>query len=282
MDLVNGTRPPIGAHNTPAPQQAFEYAGGHRDLTIHDGLYLSVDRVPSPGHIPTLRRQSTKQLIHRFESMTNAAEMAQVKNPPGFTHTFSETDSHDMHRPSLTVAPHKSKRRSLSNSLRNFMSVFKKKKDKESDDDDYLPPSHIAEHSIAVLGERGFLPESWMISRPPEKDISSSLDGAGLHLSGSLLYLSRPSSHSPVWISCTVALYSSHLLVTWYTMHDALSSHTIQLDGFMDVHSLNERVLRPDTEGDLKTFELSFEGRPRETFAAPSMQDRARWVGAIW
>ena len=282
MNLANGTGPHIEACNIPSPEQAFGYAGEHRDLTVHDEPYLSIDQVPSPGYIPTLRRQSTKQLIHRFESMTSAAEMVQVKEPLGFTRTSSETDSHDMHRPFLVVESHKSKRRSLSNSLRNFMSVFKKKKDKGSDDDDYVPPYRIPEPNIAASGEPASLPISQMVSHPSEKEISLSPNKAGPVLCGALLYLSRPSSYPPVWMSCTVALYDSHLLIAWYTMRDTPSSHIIQLDGFMDVHSLNERVPRPDAEGDLKTFELSFESQPREMFAATSTQDRARWVGAIW
>ena len=283
MDATHNTGPHIGAYNTSTLEQAFEYAGGRGDLVTH-GPRLSIDRVPSPNHTPTLRRQSTKQLIHRFESMTDAAETVyvHVKRPFGSTRASSETDSRDMHRPFLTAAPHKSKRRSLSNSLRNFMSVFKKKKDKESDDDDYAPPHHAPELNIAALSEPAPLPKPQMVSRPSGKQITPSSNRAGPLLSGSLLYLSRPPSHIPVWMSCTVTLYDSYMLLTWYTMHDTPSSHIIQLDGFMDVRSLNERVLRPDTEGDLKTFELTFEGRPRETFAATSSQDRARWVGAIW
>lgn len=281
MDTAHSTEPHIGAYNTSALEQAFKYAGEREDLVTREP-YLSVDRVLSPSHAPTLCRQSTKQLIYRFESMTDAAEMVKVKRPPGSTRASSGTDPRNMHRPFLTVAPHKSKRRSLSNSLRNFMSVFKKKKDKESDDDDYVPSYHAPELHIAVPGEPTSLPKPQVVLRPSEKEIALTLNRAGSVLSGSLLYLSRPPSHPPVWMSCTVVLYDSHLLITWYTMHDTPSSRIIQLDGFMDVRSLNERVSRPDNEGDLKTFELTFEGRPRETFAATSSQDRARWVGAIW
>ena len=283
MDTIHSTASHIAAYNTSTLEQAFEYAGERGDLVAH-GPRLSIDQVLSPDHTPALRRQSTKQLIHRFESMTGAAGTVQVhvKRPFGSTRATSETDSREMHRPFLTAAPHKSKRRSLSNSLRNFMSVFKKKKDKESDDDDYAPPYHVPELNVAAPGEPASLPKPQVVSRPSWKEIAPSSNRAGPLFSGSLLYLSRPPSQLPVWMSCTVALYDSHLLLTWYTMHDTPSSHTVQFDGFMDVRSLNERVPRPDTEGDLKTFELTFEGRPRETFAATSTQDRARWVGAIW
>ncbi|KAF8554737.1 hypothetical protein OG21DRAFT_1034271 [Imleria badia] len=283
MDLAHSTGPHIGAYNVSTLDRAFEYAGEHGGLMAH-GPRPSIDQVPSPGLTPPFRRQSTKQLIHRFESMADAAEVVQVQvdGPSDSTRAFSETDSRDMHRPFLTAAPHKSKRRSLSNSLRNFMSVFKKKKDKESEDDDYVPLYHAPELNIVAPQEPVSLPKPQAVPRPSVKDVAPSSNRAGSVLSGSLLYLSRPPSHLPVWMSCTVALYNSHLLLTWYTMHDTPSSHIIQLDGFMDVRSLNEQVSRPDTEGDLKTFELAFEGRPRETFAATSIQDRARWVGAIW
>ncbi|KAI9569605.1 hypothetical protein HD554DRAFT_2020185 [Boletus coccyginus] len=284
MDLVHSTRPHIGAYNPSTLEHAFEYADDCGDLVVH-GRRLAIDQVPSVGQNPVLRRQSTKQLIHRFESMTGVAEtvqQVQVKRYSGSTRASSENDSRDMHRPFLTAAPHKSKRRSLSNSLRNFMSVFKKKKDKESEDDDYVSPYHAPEPNIAAPEEPASPPKPNMVSRPSWKEIAPSPNRTGSVLSGSLLYLSRPPSHLPVWMSCTVALYDSHLLLTWYTMRDTPSSHIIQLDGFMGVRSLNERVSRPDTEGDLKTFELTFEGRPKETFAATSSQDRARWVGAIW
>ena len=280
MDLANSTGPHIGAYNATALRRVFEYAGEDRDLTAHNSPLLLTGQVPSPRHIPALRRQSTKQLIHRFESMTNAAEMTQVKRL-GSVHPSSVIDTHDTYRPFLTVVPHKSKRRSFSNSLRNFMSVFKKKKDKESDDDVYVSPFHIHEQNI-VASEEPAPSKSPKISRPSGSETPLSPNSDEPVLSGSLLYLSRPPSCPPVWMSCTVALYNSHLLITWYTMHDSPSSHIVQLDGFMDVHSLNERVSRPDTEGDLKTFELTFEGRSREMFAAASVQDRARWVGAIW
>ncbi|KAF8135472.1 hypothetical protein EV363DRAFT_1550552 [Boletus edulis] len=278
-DTYYSVRLHSGAYNTSTLGQA----GEHGDFAAHRPR-ISIDQVPSPGYTPALRRQSTKQLIHRFESMTDAGEMVQVvvKRPSGSTRPSSENDSRDMLRPFLTTTSHKSKRRSLSNSLRNFMSVFKKKKDKESDDDDYAPLCHASELNIAAPLEPASLPKPQVVSRLSEKEIPPSSNKAGSALSDSLLYLSRPPSHPPIWISCTVTLYDSHLLLTWYTMHETPSSCTIQLDRFMDVHSLNERAPRPDIEGDLKTFELTFEGRQRETFAATSSQERARWVGAIW
>ncbi|KAG9316560.1 hypothetical protein JVU11DRAFT_2611 [Chiua virens] len=249
----------------------------------HAGEPLSIDPVPSPGRTSTLYRQSAKQLIYRFESMTDEAQLAQVKRPSS-VRASSEIDSRDMHRPFLTVASHKSKRRSLSNSLRNLMSVFKKKKDKdkESDDDDFIPPLYAPELNFPIPLEPAPLPIPHIVQQPSGREIPLSSSSTSPVLSSNLLYLSRPSSQSPGWMSCVVALYHSHLLITWYTMHDSPSTHTVQLAGFMDVRSLNERVVRPDAEGDLKTFELSFEGRPRETFAATSTQERARWVGAIW
>jgi len=283
MDLAHSTGPHIGAYNPSTLEHPFDHAGDFGDLVVH-GPRLAIDQVPSLGQTPVLRHQSTKQLIHRFESMIGVAEtvQVQVKRYSGSTRASSENDSRDMHRPFLTAAPHKSKRRSLSNSLRNFMSVFKKKKDKESEDDDYVSPYHAPELNITTPEEPPSPPKPLVVSRPSWKEMAPSPNRAGSVLSGSLLYLSRPPSHLPVWMSCTVALYDSYLLLIWYTMRDTPSSHIIQLDGFMGVRSLNERVSRPDTEGDLKTFELTFEGRPRETFAATSSQDRARWVGAIW
>lgn len=281
MEPADNTGPHIEAYTTSTFEQAFEYAGERGNLGIH-GPRLSIDHTLSSGHTLALRRQSTKQLIHRFESMTDAGEAVEVKRHPGSTRASPEAGARDAHRPFLTAVPHKTKRRSLSNSLRNFMSVFKKKKDKESDDEDYVPPFYAPELNVVVPRELAYLPKPQVVSRTSGKEILLSSSQVGSALSGSLLYLLRPPSRLPVWMSCTVTLYDSHLLLTWYSMHDTPSGHTIQLDGFVDVRSLNERVSRPETEGDLKTFELTFEGRPRETFAATSSQDRARWVGAIW
>ncbi|THH31345.1 hypothetical protein EUX98_g2855 [Antrodiella citrinella] len=110
---------------------------------------------------------------------------------------------------------------------------------------------------------------------------------------GPLLYLCRPVSPNdlPVWTDCTVVLHPSHILVTWLTPQDNPSTSMVTLPQCTDVRSLavneldaEERGLLPTqpNKGELKVFELLFEGRVREKFAAYSVTERAGWVSAIW
>ncbi|KIJ61328.1 hypothetical protein HYDPIDRAFT_42730 [Hydnomerulius pinastri MD-312] len=304
MDLGYSARPQIGVRTSTYESSARENPVGYAgDVESEDpewhGPYFSIDQVLEPGRGASVRRRhSAKQLINRFESMTREAATAQVRRPPSSARAASEVDTREAHRPFLTIAPYKNKRRSLSNSLRNFMSVFKKRKDRDQDDEDeFTLPRRTPEFDdVQIARDPSPPPKPEMFSRPSERDLGLSRSKASALLSGPLLYLSRPSSPLaspilPVWTSCTVTLHDSHLLITWYTMHGNPSSKIISLDGCTDVRSLalkhmdpDERALLPtkSVSGDLKTFELLFEGRSREKFAAVSSQDRAQWVSAIW
>ncbi|KAF9227408.1 hypothetical protein BS17DRAFT_806549 [Gyrodon lividus] len=285
MDLGHNARLRIGVHDTSVHRMhdaAHEYPGPH-------GPHSTVNQALNLGYASVRRRQSAKQLIHRFESMTREVDMGSARAAYGI-------NCHEVYHPFQTTAPHKSKGRSLSNSLRNFITVFKKKKDREQDDnEEYIPPRHAPElDDIATSREPLPFPKPSIVSLPSERDLALSWGKANALLSSSLLYFSRASSplappHLPVWTSCTVTLHDSHLLIIWYTVHGNPSSHIVPLNGCTDVHSLalkhmdpDERALLPGGHGDLKTFELLFEGRPREKFAATSSQDRARWISAIW
>ncbi|KAF8844361.1 hypothetical protein BDN67DRAFT_1008203 [Paxillus ammoniavirescens] len=295
MELGYNARPRIGIYDA----LARGHSTGHMDNVdyIHPGPrgpYSSIDRALNPGRASLQRGQSAKQLIHQFESITHEVATVPVNRPPSSAQAVIEINSRGMYSPLLTIAPHNSKRRSLSNSLRNFMSVFKKKKDREDDNEEYISPRHIPEYDdFTASREFLVLSQPRIVSGPSESDVALSRTKANAQLSSFLLYFSRPSSLAsslfPVWISCTVTLHDSQLLVTWYTMHGNPSSHIVPLSGCTDVHSLalkhmdpDERASLPSSNGDLKTFELLFEGRPREKFATTSSQDRARWVSAIW
>jgi hypothetical protein len=102
---------------------------------------------------------------------------------------------------------------------------------------------------------------------------------------------STASSILPVWTSCNITLHTPHILITWYTIHGNPSTHVLPLDGCTDVRSislnrldLDEKALLPTQtdQSEPKVFELLFEGRRKEKFAASSSQERARWVSAIW
>ncbi|KAF9241538.1 hypothetical protein BU15DRAFT_44767, partial [Melanogaster broomeanus] len=254
---------------------------------------LSLYQVTETGHTSAQRPQSAKQLIHQFESMARETTTVQAKRPPTPTRAASDLDSRDTCRPFLIITPHKNKRSSLSDSLRTFMSVFKKKTDQERDGhEEFISSRHAPE--LGASRDLSPPPEPQVVSPPTEGNMAISWSTANALLSGPLLYLSRHpaplASHLlPVWISCTVTLHDSRLLVTWYTADGNPSGHIVPLGGCMDVHSLalkhmdpDERALLPSGDGDLRTFELLFEDRPTEKFAATSSQDRGRWVSTIW
>lgn len=121
-------------------------------------------------------------------------------------------------------------------------------------------------------------------------------------ITGPLFYLTREAPillSSPcqlVWTSCSVTLDvdARKLLVTSFTGPDIeLCIHEILLPQCTDVRSLaatqlgNEErralneVVGPEKET-LRVFEVLFEGKEREKFAARSVKERAGWISAIW
>lgn len=116
--------------------------------------------------------------------------------------------------------------------------------------------------------------------------------------SGPLLYLARgtqnvvSSPSLPVWTPTTAKLHEKHLLVTWETSHGNPSTRIIDLSSLVDACSLSlneigaeERSLLPtfsDMGRDLKVFEIQFNGKRSERFAAYSAEQRTGWIDAIW
>ncbi|KAG1808255.1 uncharacterized protein BJ212DRAFT_1485192 [Suillus subaureus] len=239
----------------------------------------------SHDHPTVQRRQSAKQLIDRYESISRVGPST-ARMPP------SAARFHGLSSRSVG----KGKRRSLSASLRNFLSVFQKgRKGKDGDDQEEDVPTVVVDApSMAQI------PSMYTESAPLPHDTGAVVLSAGkvsaLRHSGALLYLSMSSSSTtspilPVWTSCNVTLHTPHILITWYTVHGNPSTHVLPLDGCTDVRSvslnrldLDEKALLPTQtdHSEPKVFELLFEDRRREKFAASSSQERARWVSAIW
>jgi hypothetical protein len=79
-------------------------------------------------------------------------------------------------------------------------------------------------------------------------------------------------------------------VITWLTTHGNPFIHTIRLSNCTDVRSLSSQQLDAEEcallpKGDTKepkVFEILFEGKAREKFAATSVRERAEWVSAIW
>ena len=116
--------------------------------------------------------------------------------------------------------------------------------------------------------------------------------------SGPLLYLARrtrefgSSPALPVWTATTAQLHQKHLLVTWETSHGNPSTRIIDLSKLVDACSLSlddigpeQRKLLPtfsDRGRELQVFEIQFNGKRSERFAAYSVEQRAGWMDAIW
>ncbi|KAG1742817.1 hypothetical protein EDB19DRAFT_1827534 [Suillus lakei] len=240
----------------------------------------------SHDHPTVQRRQSAKQLINKYESISRE-EPSTARRPPSAARFHGVSPS--------SRSPGKGKRRSLSASLRNFLSVFQKgRKGKDGDDQEEDAPTVVVDApSMAQIPS--MYTENAPLPHNAGAVVLSASKVSALH-SGALLYLSMPSSFTtspilPVWTSCNVTLHTMHILITWYTIHGNPSTHVVPLDGCTDIRSislnrmdLDEKALLPTQtdQSQPKVFELLFGDNRREKFAASSSQERARWVSAIW
>ena len=120
-------------------------------------------------------------------------------------------------------------------------------------------------------------------------------------MTGPLFYfIPRASTLSPpgppVWTSCNVTLeVDAHkLLVSSFTgsdmepcIHEILLSRCTGIRSLGVAKSGNEErralsgFVGPEEET-LRVFEVLFEDREREKFAARSVKDRERWISALW
>lgn len=235
-----------------------------------------------------VRQRTTKELIGRYESLDRSVKSQ--GEPSGFE--FPKRSSG-----AVTDNEKKGKGRSpIRQSFRNLLSVFSKKglgrlgKDNSS----LCVPEERSDVALEVkkpspLHINTAPTTPLTVETTPEVTCMTPLD---LH-SGELLHLCHPetSDSLPVWTACDVALHPSHILITWRTNHGNPSTSIITFDRCTDVRSLGLRDLSPDERGllpsdpnggEFQPFELLFEGRERQRFAATSVKERAGWVGAIW
>ena len=236
---------------------------------------IQVMRQQSHSPDPPLlqRNKSTKELINRFESLTKPQ-------------TSAETDAHPTGLgESRSTFSKQRTRNPLRRSFGNLLAAFSKKlkppaREKSSPSPSIskeLPPPPSANVNTAPSG-----------TRPSYQDLASLTDGP--IISGPALYLSAGTSTEytlPVWTDCDIALYSTHILVTWRTTYGNPISHMIKLESCLDVRSiplveLGELELALLPGFDQKAFYLSFEGGPQEKFLLPSISERAKWVSSIW
>ncbi|KAF5380426.1 hypothetical protein D9615_004641 [Tricholomella constricta] len=236
----------------------------------------SMDPV-SGGTVSLQRHCSTKQLISRYESMSPG----QKSRPVCRSAPASSTPLRAPGEISLCDLQMKEKS-PIRQSFRNLFAVFKKANIRKGKQVEERPLSSFRRQHQPIV---------------PSLDAPPVLRSRSRKLTSSLLYLSRtpqvPSKSPilPVWTSCTVTLESDSIVISCLTAHGNTSVHTILLSNCTDVRSLAMQQLDPEESallprrGDLeefKVFEVLFEGRPREKFAANSVQERAGWVSAVW
>lgn len=250
-----------------------------------------------PGPDEVRRRRSTKELIQRFESMSadnspKAWPLHGTRGAPVGTNRADVGLFTPPFRPEKKTSP-------LRQSFRNLLSVFKKgklygkekmesysKEPKPSFPNKKLPgipPAAEHEHdpfaiSSETLGSR--------ICTSPTYSLHT----------GALLHLSPPTTASsptilPVWIPCDAVLHRSHLLLTSATTQGIPRTDVVSLRACTDVKSLTpgeigieQRAMLPAMENSKnpRVFELIYDGKEKQLFAAPTVKDRAAWVSAIW
>ncbi|KAH9036925.1 hypothetical protein EDB84DRAFT_1268899 [Lactarius hengduanensis] len=253
---------------------------------------VSKDRL---GQDDARRRRSTKELIKRFESIS--ADNSPVSLPGNGTRSTPGR----IHRgtPGLFTPPAKVEKKTspLRQSFRNLLSVFKKGKrlGKEkivsSDAPSESEPPVVRLSPDPLKRENGPDPFTYDGDGPSSRICASPT--YSLHR-GPLLHLSPPapaSSILPVWITCDAVLHGSHILLTSATTQGIESTIVVSLRACTDIKSLapdeivaEHKALLPAMEDSTvpKVFELFFDGKESQRFAAPTVKDRAAWVSAIW
>jgi hypothetical protein len=235
-------------------------------------------------------RPSAKQLISRYEQM-RPDEPACERRTLSVPRTLASLDTQASHLLKST----KEKTAPLRQSFRNLVSVIKKGRAEQK----AKPvPTRVSCSQDQHTGNEPSAIAQSATRGASEVHISSSRVNSRPH-SGRVLYLSHildsrftlASAILPVWTSCVARLENDHILITWTTTHGNPSTHKILLASLTDVRSLaidemdqDEKALLPSqADGEeLKIFEILFEGRAREKFAVDTVQERARWVAAIW
>ena len=240
-------------------------------------------------------QRSAKELINRYESMSSS-ERPHSTRPP--SHRAVGMSSQPLFFPRKMPFINKDKS-PIRQSFRNLFSVFKRGnaviKDKANGSMGFS--SIIGSNRDKSTPLPGLSPRSALDVPVVLPEVESKKDISRIPVklhSGSLLYLSRVStspSTLPVWTTCTAALQSDRILITWLTTHGNPSHHAIPLAHCEDVRSVALNQINPDERAllpskgdleDLRVFEMLFKGKPAESFAATSAHERAGWVSAIW
>jgi hypothetical protein len=229
------------------------------------------------------RQGSTKQLIHRYESFTSPS-------PPRGQENKTPTKGIK-----AKLSPSNRKENSpIRESFRNLLSVFKK--DKTSSEDKWV--GSLDRFKSGPAQERPCNEhEKLRVPVPLDMDAptSNSPPLQSPRMGGSLMYLAHDSNGSYIgpptssWVECSAVMALDGLHLNF--LHGSSPEHIISLSNCADVQSCSftalseqERALLPTeftTQG-YRIFDVFFYPNGRERFAVPSVQQRAKWVSAIW
>lgn len=208
--------------------------------------------------------RSIKALVQRFEEL-DMSESAPSRPPD---------DAPGLYAPFFKQAR---KTSPLRQSIRNFVSVFKKSR---RDKDDPVATAY------AVVEDHP------MPNKDPGSSFCASPPSSGFIYSGTVLHLSRPDGTStilPVWAQYHAELHAKHMLLSSLTAHGLPVSEVMSISDCHDVYSISSREL--DTEeqalmpalgscGSPVVFDLVFDGKI-ERFAVETARERAAWVSSI-
>ncbi|TDL25965.1 hypothetical protein BD410DRAFT_783971 [Rickenella mellea] len=253
----------------------------------HSGPTFSTDDiitgdVPLPVN-PVLTRRSTRELIKRFESISDAPSPTRQRVQRDVTRTqnFSEPKTKELQL-ELPVPLSSLKDRTsnpLRESFRNLLSVFGKR-GKPKEDPRLLSTRYQSASDT---------PESALTSPQSMEPPPRTAEDLPLH-SGPVLYLCHSLSADtlPVWNPCTAKLFCTHLALEWHTSYGNPVAHTIPFVRSAEVRSLaasnvdaTEKKLLPES-GEHHVFEIIIDDRPSEKFAVDSVARRTQWVSATW
>ncbi|TFK54483.1 hypothetical protein OE88DRAFT_1200674 [Heliocybe sulcata] len=251
-------------------------------------------------------RKSTKELVRKFESVTSETSTGSSRSCHPAQNTVSRRSTQEKILPGLPPPTFQGKggkpRSPLRQSFRNLISVFKKNKSLSNDKVDLGAslllqyPGVRQDSSYSSDSSRRGMPHSTTMVKPTSS-------GPSRLMTGSVLYLSRPSSDSrstrilAVWSSCTATLFPAYILLTSFSTQNNPLSRTVSLAGCTDVRSINmndlmedDKAMLPSSSGGVgddrsrepRVFELLFDSSRKEIFASSSVKERAAWVSAIW
>ncbi|KAL0068750.1 hypothetical protein AAF712_004079 [Marasmius tenuissimus] len=209
---------------------------------------------------------STKQLISRYETLNYPPFVSKPTKSPSFFKRLSSFST-------------KKEKSAVRQSFRNLVGLLKKSND-EFKAKRLMKATTTSQDSNA--------PAEAPLYIPLAMDHADSGSSTTSTRSGPLLYLSRYS-----WTNCSVDLVNAdpRLLLSWTTSSGATDHHSVSLKCCADVRSLDQKQLdageipplpRNEDGEEYKAFEILYQDESRETFAALSTRERARWVSTIW